>query len=146
VNTGLTDWDIRALALSPGYASDRTLFAGTYSGVFKSSDGGASWSAVNMGLTDWDIRALALSPAYAIDHTLFAGTFGRGVFKSTDGGTDWSAMNEGVGNLYIWSLALTPTSPRTLFAGTGGSSVWQYTLIEPYHLWLLRLLKGYGMW
>jgi len=26
-----------------------------------------------------------------------------------------------------------------------GGSVWQYTLTKPYQLWLLRLLKGYGM-
>jgi hypothetical protein len=55
-------------------------------------------------------------------------------------------MNDGLGNLSIRSLALTPTSPRTLFAGTEGSSVWQYTLTKPYQLWLPRVLKGYGMW
>jgi len=152
VNTGLPSYtSVYALALSPGYASDRTLFAatgiyGSSNGVYKSTDGGDSWSAVNTGLTNLDVRALALSPAYAIDHNLFAGTYGGGIFKSTDGGASWSAMNEGLGNLFILSLALTSAYPRTLFAGTHGSSVWQYTLTKPYNLYLPLVLKGYGMW
>ena len=145
VNTGLTNRNVYALALSPGYATDHTIFTGTEGGgVFRSSDGGDSWNAVNMGLANLSVQALVLSPGDTNDHTLFAGTWG-GVFKSTDGGAFWMAMNEGLGNLFIPSLALTPTSPRTIFAGTVGSSIWQYTLLRPYQLWLLRVLKGYGM-
>jgi len=126
---GLNDQEVKTLALSPGYASDHTLFAGTWGGgVFKSTDGGTSWNAVNTGLNNLYVMALALSPGYATDHTLFTGTYGGGVFKSTDGGASWSAMNLGLGNLDIRSLALTHTYPRTLFAGTWGSSVWQYIL------------------
>jgi hypothetical protein len=130
--TGMGYQYVWALALSPGYANDSTLFAGTYDGgVFKSTDGGASWSTVNTGLTNLYVGALAPSPGYPTDHTLFAGTGGGGVFKSTDGGASWSAMNTGLGNLNISSLALTPTSPRTIFAGTYGSGVWQYTFVSP---------------
>jgi len=145
VNTGLTNRNVYALTLSPGYVSDQTLFAGTEGGgVFRSSDGGDSWSAVNAGLANLSAQALALSPGYITDHALFAGTLG-GVFKSTDGGAFWMAMNEGLGDLFIQSLAITPTSKRTIFAGTVGGTAWQYTLLRPYNLWLLRLLKGYGM-
>jgi photosystem II stability/assembly factor-like uncharacterized protein len=147
MNTDLTDKYIRALAISPGYATDQTIFAGTLSGgVFKSTDGGVSWNAGNAGLIHLWTMALALSPDYAIDHTLFVGMdYAGGVFRSTDGGASWNAMNAGLGNLDIQSLALAPTFPRTLFAGTDGSSVWQYTVV-PYRLWLLRVVKGYGMW
>jgi photosystem II stability/assembly factor-like uncharacterized protein len=121
---------VSALALSPSYATDCTLFAGTWShGVFKSTDGGTSWSAMNIGLTNLDIRTLALSPGYVADYTILAGTDG-GIFKSSDSGASWSAMNEGLENLYVQTLAITSTSPRTLFAGTEGSSVWQYTLAQ----------------
>jgi photosystem II stability/assembly factor-like uncharacterized protein len=125
VNSGFTfGQGVQALALSPGYASDHTIFAAA-GWVIKSSDGGASWSAT--GLT-YGVDVLVLSPGYVNDHTLFAGDWcSQGVLRSIDGGISWSAMNEGLGNLCIGSLALTPSSPRTLFAGTGGSSVWQYT-------------------
>ena len=91
---------IQTLALSPGYTTDQTIFAGTYDGgVFKSSDGGASWSTVNTGLTSLRVDALALSPGYASDSTIFAVTWGGGVFKSSDGGTSWSAVNTGLTDL-----------------------------------------------
>ena len=129
-----------ALAISPNYPSDNTIFAGT-GGVFKSTNGGSSWSPVNTGLTSLAVMALAISPNYPSDNTIFAGTWG-GVFKSINGGSSWSAMNAGLGNLTIWALALTPITPRTLFAGTVGSSVWQYTSIE-YKIYLPLIMKNY---
>ena len=41
-------------------------------GVFKSTNGGANWSAANTGLTNTDVRALAIDPATPT--TLYAGT------------------------------------------------------------------------
>ena len=95
------------------------------SGVFKSTDGGDTW--IHAGFQGG--RHLAISPNYATDNTIFAGTW-FGVFKSIDGGSSWSAMNGGLGSLNILALALTPTAPQTIFAGTGGRSVWQYTMSQ----------------
>lgn len=91
------------------------------------------------------IGALAISPNYATDNTIFAGTYGGGVFKSTSGGSSWSAMNAGLGNLNISALALAPTTPRTLFAGTDGSSVWQYTMVPdlPCETYLPFIMRNY---
>ena len=61
--------------------------------MFKSTNGGANWSAVNTGLTDTEVYALAIDPTTPA--TLYAGTYG-GVFKSTNGGGDWSAVNTGL--------------------------------------------------
>ncbi len=63
-------------------------------GVFKSTNGGAAWSAVNTGLTNTDVYALAIDPA--TPSTLYAGTVSDGVFKSTNGGAVWSAVNTGL--------------------------------------------------
>jgi photosystem II stability/assembly factor-like uncharacterized protein len=49
--------------------------------VFKSTNGGANWSAVNTGLTNLYVNALAIDPTNP--NTLYAGTNGGGVFKST---------------------------------------------------------------
>ena len=69
---------IRVLAIDP--ATPTTLYAGTYGGgVFKSANGGASWSAVNSGLTSLAVLALAIDPATPT--TLYAGTSGGGVFS-----------------------------------------------------------------
>ena len=51
-----------AMAIDP--SSPTTLYAGHWSGgVFKSTDGGGSWSAVNAGLTDTVVQALAIDPS-----------------------------------------------------------------------------------
>jgi len=53
---------IRSLAISPNYASDGTIFAGTYKGgVFKSTDGGGSWSY--SGITTLLVGLLAIYPS-----------------------------------------------------------------------------------
>ncbi|MFQ5962208.1 MAG: hypothetical protein ACE5MG_12510 [Candidatus Methylomirabilales bacterium] len=55
-STGPEGGVIQVLALDPG--TPTTLYAGTQGGaVFKSTDGGASWSASNTGLTNTSVFA-----------------------------------------------------------------------------------------
>jgi hypothetical protein len=67
-------------------------------GVYKSKDGGASWSAMNTGLTDLNVTALAIDPSTPT--ILYAGTE-VGVFKyeasadSGDGGSNGGGSNGG---------------------------------------------------
>ncbi len=83
---------IFGLAIDP--TTPTTLYAGTFGGVvFKSADGGSSWSAVT-DLTGKSVLALAIDPTTPT--TLYAGTEGGGVFKSIDGGGNWSAANMGL--------------------------------------------------
>src|SRR5438445_4963299 len=69
VEAGINSWttngpdggQIVALAINP--VTPATLYAGTYrSGVFKSTDGGGSWSAVNTGLPNLNVFSLAIDP------------------------------------------------------------------------------------
>jgi len=70
-NGGLTSLHVPALATDPVKAG--TLYAGTDGGVFRSTDGGESWTAVNNGLgpLSLQVQALALDPTGAT--TLYAG-------------------------------------------------------------------------
>jgi photosystem II stability/assembly factor-like uncharacterized protein len=132
--TGLENKNVRALAFSPDYANDRTVFAGTLckdfptcvdsyvTGVFKSTNGGDTWARALNGLPKRGIYTIAVSPGYASDRTLFAGMWEGGVYKSTDGGANWSNASTGLGNLRVWSVALSPAyaTDGTMFAGTDG--------------------------
>ncbi len=89
VNTGLSNLHVKSLAVSPVYATDATLFAGTGAGIFKSTNGGQNWGA--SGALAGTIHALALSPNFGTPNTItaaFAGT-DNGVFESTNSGTSW---------------------------------------------------------
>jgi len=64
VNTGLTDTNVRCLAISGIY-----LFAGTLGGgVFLSTNNGTSWTAINNGLTNTVVHRLVVNGT-----NLFAG-------------------------------------------------------------------------
>ncbi|MEI6205239.1 MAG: FG-GAP-like repeat-containing protein [Desulfuromonadales bacterium] len=107
-------------------SNPQTLYAGTWGGgVFKSTNGGSSWSAINSGLTKSTINALAIDPS--TPQTVYAGTWGGGVFKSTNGGSSWSAVNSGLTNSNVSSLALDPSTPQTVYAGTSGGGVFKST-------------------
>jgi hypothetical protein len=85
---------VAALAMSPDYASDHTVWAGLRGhGVYRSVDGGGTWQP--LGLSDQVIVDLAVSPNFAVDHTLFAatglGASGYMVYRSTDGGATVAA-------------------------------------------------------
>ena len=102
-----------------------TLYAGTDgSGVFRTTDGGANWSAVNNGLSHLRIRTLAIDPIDPM--RVYAGSDGSGVFQTTDGGAHWSAVNDGLDKPNVRSLMIDPTDPMTVYAGTV-SGVFQTT-------------------
>jgi photosystem II stability/assembly factor-like uncharacterized protein len=95
--------------------------AGSSSGLFKSTDGGANW--IRDGLPRTGGVALAIDPRNP--NTLYAwGTYSPpdGVLKSTDGGASWSAANSGLPPGYdeILSLTIDPQNPDTLYASVGG--------------------------
>jgi len=122
---------ISALAIDS--VDSTTLYVGTteYSslgervggGVFKSVDGGASWS--DTGLVNVPISTLTIDPTAPA--TIYAGTTGNGVFKSIDGGASWTATSFGLTNAYIEALIINPTSPLTVYVGTVRDGVFKST-------------------
>jgi photosystem II stability/assembly factor-like uncharacterized protein len=127
---------VRTLALSPAYEADGVALAGDWRyegasiesgrGIYRSSDGGQSWSSASAGVDYGSaIHAYAFSPAYEADRTVFAAS-GGGLYRSTDGGTSWSWT----GRLYsgppgwIYDVAAAPdfaTSGHVMaISGWGG--------------------------
>lgn len=111
---------ISALAVSPNFETDCTVFAGTMEdGVFRSVDQGATWVAWNFGLFDRIVYALIVSPNYARDREVFVGTE-TGVFKSTSSGRGWRDMDFPMEAAPVLCLAISPNYAQDgiLFAGT----------------------------
>ncbi len=77
---------VNAVAIDP--VAPNVVYAGTQKGVFKSSNGGLSWSDPSNGALDGtNVHCLAIDPLTPTN--VYAGT-GRGVLKSTNGGATWS--------------------------------------------------------
>src|SRR5262249_62359749 len=82
-------------------------------GLFKSTNGGDTWTAINAGLTNLFISVVAIAPS--TPSTLYAAT-GSGLFKSIDGGSSWSFIT---GEHIAYPLAVDPRTPSTLYAPVG---------------------------
>jgi photosystem II stability/assembly factor-like uncharacterized protein len=120
---------ISSLAVSPTFAEDGTVFAGTMEdGVFISRDGGESWVAWNFGMLDLNVMCLAISPEFSEDETVFAGTE-TGILRSTNGGRAWREVDLPFGFEAVLSLAVSPnfTQDATIFAGTESQGLWRST-------------------
>lgn len=106
---------ISALAADP--ANPDLVYAATPTSVFRSSDGGDSWTFVGLGLGTFGIRALALSgPAVIV------GTYWEGVWRSLDEGRTWRAVTAGLPSpARVNALVADPRrSERVWLAGGDG--------------------------
>ncbi|RIE17322.1 WD40/YVTN/BNR-like repeat-containing protein, partial [Candidatus Cryosericum septentrionale] len=80
--------NIGCLAIDP--LTPTTLYASTIGGVYRSTDSGATWTAVNTAPAPLDVSSLVINPLTPT--TLYAVT-GSGVFRSVNSGTTWTAVN-----------------------------------------------------
>ena len=103
-------------------------------GVFKSTDGGASWKSI--GLSGAAVNRLAIDPANP--NVLYASTIGnygtprgfRGLFKSTDSGASWAAINNGLASLIdtgydTTAIVIDALNSNLLYLGTSGGGVFK---------------------
>ncbi len=90
-------------------------------GVFRSVDGGATWTLLAGGLPSVDATDLAIDPGntqnvYAAIGSIF-GSAQNGIYKSTNGGTTWTKLGGGLPTATMGriSIALAPSDPATLY-------------------------------
>jgi photosystem II stability/assembly factor-like uncharacterized protein len=107
---------VTAVAIDP--QTPATLYAGTQGGVFKSTDGGSSWSASSAGLANLLVNTLAIGAGAPA--TIYAGTSGGGVFKSIDAGASWAPASTGLTDTFVLALVVDPSASNVLYAGTNG--------------------------
>ncbi len=125
--------DMRTGGCIKGLAIDtedpQVIFAGTcsnisYPGIYKSTNGGATWSLSNQGLDYPDITALAVAPG---GKDIIAGTGGAGLFKSSDSGNSWHVSNQGVTSISPCHhcIVVDPQHPSTIYVGTFDSGIYK---------------------
>ncbi len=129
---GVVDPSILAIGMVTRF--DGALYVGTYkSGVWRSSDEGASWHAASDGMTGLgasDILCFAVR-----GDTLYAGTGGAGVFARARGASVWTASSDGLpwNNAYtVYTMQVVDGALVATAGGNGGvyrrpvgSAAWQ---------------------
>jgi len=123
----------KALALSPSFEQDHTLFIGydcEYCDAFHiSSDGGLSWHKSQQSITV-PVTAIGISPSFSVDQTLYTTTNTmsnqRQLLRSMDGGEHWQALTYPPRNSVVGEIILSPyfIFDRTLYVRMYDHTLW----------------------
>lgn len=111
----------RDIVAHPSVAS--TWFVTTETGVARTTNGGATYSAIGSGIRPSGglyangVQALYVDPTTPT--TLYAGADYTGFYASSDGGTSWSRRNTGLSEAAVRAVAVHPTQPLWVYAGYG---------------------------
>jgi len=100
-------------------------------GIYKSTDGGRTWSELGLADTRY-IGRIWVSPANpnivvvaAVGH-FFGASNARGIYRSTDGGKTWTHPLAPGGFTGANDVVSDPQNPRTLFASTWDARQWPW--------------------
>ena len=122
-----TAWQLRTNRLGNVVASDmkvspfdeNKIYISTFNdGIFKSTNGGNSWSKISANLGSFKSRVVEINPYN--DDDIFIGT-NHGIWESKDGGASWDSLNfSGLKSFTINDIAIA-SNGDIYVAETGGS-------------------------
>jgi photosystem II stability/assembly factor-like uncharacterized protein len=87
--------------------------------VYRSRDGGLSWTSADVGAFGSGIQSMAVDPTDS--SVIYAGLPYSGVLKSSDGGASWTLVLQGDSCGPVDSLVIDPRAASTIYAGCGSS-------------------------
>ena len=102
------------IALRPG-DPDTILLASNESGMFRSTDGGTTWTQANTGLGTQELHQVTFATsnsdvAYVATH--------EGVYRSDDAGQTWVSRSRGLQYLFSTPIAVDPRNEDIVFVGS----------------------------
>jgi len=127
------------------HTNDQILYLGTgdanyYSrgiGIYKSTDGGASWFSANTGIANRLAIDIIMSPA---DHNVLIAATDDGIWKTVDGGVTWTKKNNATG--FKQMVLKAGATSITLYA-VNDSQFWYSTDLG--ETWTQTVLPGSGL-
>lgn len=102
----------------------------TETGVYKTTDGGKTWTSVNNGLTDPVVPALYIDQSNP--SAVLAGSKTGGIFRSTDGGATWNLLASSLGpvsTFISYNGAILAGTGQGIERSSDDGATW--TLLEP---------------
>jgi photosystem II stability/assembly factor-like uncharacterized protein len=112
--------EVRAFAVHP--ERPEVVFAGTDRGLYRTENGGSTWTWIESALDPYHIWALAISPSDP--NVMFAGTRPSAFFRSVDGGKTWEKLKAELADECpavtiprVTGIAIDPVNPLIVWAG-----------------------------
>lgn len=96
-----------------------TVYMGADEKLYKSTNGGESWTEVHSGRSS--VTAIAIDPSRP--STVYIGNV-NGIFMSSNGGDDWTPVNLGLRDPNILSIVIDPSQSDLVYASTSNEGVY----------------------
>ncbi|MEM2124204.1 MAG: putative Ig domain-containing protein [Methanolinea sp.] len=128
---GLPEGSYISVDVSPAFAQDGTILIGTYTGVYRSTDGGSTWVPAEgmppVGTAGAWPYAIEISPDFPSDGTVYAYIWPHNLYKSTDGGASFAPIypTKITGSVKL-SLSPDYTADGTLMVSGFNYSAYKY--------------------
>jgi len=127
-----------------GFARHGDAFTAGFSGLFKTADGGQSWTEMETRQAR-NIEGLALSPFYSSDQTIALASYDGGAYVSRDSGKTWTAQNFGLPSTHLWDIAIAKDDKNDLLI-YAISNPGFLTLKSASPVWVLNNLATTKYW
>ncbi|WP_047547916.1 T9SS type A sorting domain-containing protein [Psychroserpens sp. Hel_I_66] len=125
---------ITSIAVEPANPSHIIAGADT-GGVWRSIDGGLSWTVLTDNLSNLNVSALTIHPT--INTTYFWGSNSGTIFISTDSGSTWNFLAD-IGNGNVNKILIDPSNTNKMYCSVQGGGIFKsingglnWTLINP---------------
>jgi hypothetical protein len=114
---------ITSIAIDPS-DENHIIVGSPGGGVWKTTDGTATWSALTDNLSNIRVYALTIDPTNP--NVYYWGSSNGIIFKSSDAGATWNELAD-TGNGDVNKILINPSNPNQLFCSTEYSGVFQST-------------------
>jgi photosystem II stability/assembly factor-like uncharacterized protein len=128
VNSGINS--VNRMVIDP--SDEDVVIVAAASGVYKSVDGGASWSRTYSERNN--VQQVIANPENF--NTLYAAVNGYGVIKSTDAGDSWFAVRNGMQNDGRYEIAMAPQDTALIYASVEASNSELYVTVNGGDEWI----------
>jgi PKD repeat protein len=119
---GLGTAGIQSVAIEPGRPQVR--WVGQQEKIFRSANGGASWTERSSGLPGNCCLVGYIRPDPRGNGTVYAGTRRGGLFKTTNDGGSWSLVNAEL-DFDLAAVSIDPKNPDRVYAGGINGNVYR---------------------
>ncbi|NRD22885.1 T9SS type A sorting domain-containing protein [Winogradskyella litoriviva] len=92
-------------------------------GVWRSVDGGSTWTVLTDNLANMDVNSLAIDPNNSLNY--FWGSSNGAIFKSTDSGSTWTLHSNLPGGGSVNKILIHPADNQIIYASSQGGGIYK---------------------
>jgi photosystem II stability/assembly factor-like uncharacterized protein len=102
--------------------NDHIIISANTGGIWKTTDGGATWAALNDNFSNMTFYSATIDPSNS--SVYYAGANSGMIFSSSDSGATWNLLSD-LGGSSVNKVLVHPTNSNTMFATSSGTGIFK---------------------